>query len=71
MSDFRTRLIDEKEQLDQKIGKLNDFRMSEKISEIDQTQATLLNIQYFAMQTYSQCLLERIVRLEPISDNGK
>lgn len=63
MSDFRTRLETEKAELSEKLEKLRDFIASEKFQEIDAVQMTLLNIQVKAMETYSQCLLERIVRL--------
>lgn len=64
MSTFKERLIEEKAQLSENLGKLRDFIASEKFQEIDSVQMTLLNIQVKAMETYSQCLLERIVRLE-------
>ena len=63
MSDFKTRLLDEKAQLDEKIAKLVDFQMSENFQKINSTQQTLLNVQVKAMDTYSQVLLERIVLL--------
>ena len=40
-----------------------DFQESDNFKTIDSVQMTLLNIQAKAMETYSQCLLERIVRL--------
>lgn len=64
MSTFKERLIIEKTELNEKLEKLNTFILSEKFKEIDNVQMTLLNIQVKAMETYSQCLLERIVRLE-------
>lgn len=63
MSDFKTRLLEEKQQLDDKIEKLNSFLDSDKVGEIDVVQLTLLNVQVKAMKTYSQILLERIIRL--------
>jgi cell division septum initiation protein DivIVA len=64
MSTFLERLIEEKEQLSERLEKLRAFIASEKFQEIDPVQMTLLNIQVKAMETYSQCLLERIVRLQ-------
>lgn len=64
MSDFKSRLLDEKQQLDEKREKLEAFQNSENFSKIDPVQMTLLNIQSQAMATYSQCLLERIAWLE-------
>lgn len=60
---FKDRLIREKEELAEKQAKLSAFMQSEAFSKIDDVQMTLLNIQEKAMQTYAQCLLERIVRL--------
>lgn len=63
--DFLTRLKEEKAQLDERKSKLEAFIGSDKFVQIDGVQQTLLNIQVQAMATYSQCLLERITRLEP------
>lgn len=63
MSDFKQRLIEEKKELNEKTDKLRSFIASEKFKEIDAVQMTLLNVQLKAMETYSQILFERIVRL--------
>jgi hypothetical protein len=63
MSDFKDRLIVEKQDLDEKIGLLSAFQESNRFALISDDQQTLLNIQRKAMETYSQVLLERIVRL--------
>ena len=63
MNDFKIRLIDEKEQLEEKLDKLDAFLMSEKVDTIDDTQKALLFVQATAMNTYLQCLIERINRL--------
>lgn len=63
MSDFKTRLEEEKLQLNEKIEKLEAFIQSEDFQKIDPVQMTLLNCQVQAMKTYSQILLERLVRL--------
>ena len=63
MSDFKTRLVDEQAQLEEKLNKLDDFLMSEKVKEIDDVQKALLQVQATAMNTYLQCLKERIERL--------
>ena len=60
---FKDRLQWEKEALDEKITKLGEFLGSEAYKKIDPVQMTLLNIQFQAMGTYGQCLLERLVRL--------
>lgn len=62
-NDFKSRLEAEKAELTEKMEKLRAFVSSEAFTKIDPVQMTLLNIQIKAMETYSQCLLERIVRL--------
>jgi len=64
MSTFLERLVEEKQQLDEKIEKLEAFTSSENFSKIDAVQMSLLNIQLFSMKAYSQCLLERLVYLK-------
>lgn len=63
MSDFRTRLVDEQVQLEEKLDKLDNFLMSNKVSEVDDVQKALLHVQATAMNAYLQCLKERIERL--------
>lgn len=63
MSDFKTRLVEEQAQLEEKLNKLNDFNQSEKVKEIDPVQKDLLLVQAGAMYTYNECLKARIVRL--------
>jgi len=63
MSDFKTRLVTEQSELESKLSKLDDFILSDKFNEIDDTQKALLQVQATAMNTYLQCLTERISRL--------
>jgi hypothetical protein len=63
MSDFKTRLVEEQAQLEEKLNKLNDFNQSEKVKEIDTVQKDLLLVQAGAMYTYNECLKARIARL--------
>jgi hypothetical protein len=63
MSDFITRLKQERDELDLKRGNLNTFMFSEEFEDIDQIQKGLLQIQYYAMITYLKCLNERLVWL--------
>lgn len=63
MNTFKERLLEEQQQLNEKIEKLESFTLSDKFKEVDEVQMSLLNIQLIAMKTYSQILLERIVRL--------
>ena len=60
MSDFKSRLIEEQAQLEEKLTKLNDFNASEKANEIEPVQKTLLMIQAGAMYTYNEVLKARI-----------
>ncbi len=66
MSDFKTRLLEEKAQLDERLEKLQAFQTSDAFQNISPIQQTLLNVQANAMATYSQVLLERIAWLEPV-----
>lgn len=61
MSDFKTRLLEEKEELAHKINKLELFFDGNE--SIDSVQISFLGIQYLAMKTYKKCLEERIKRL--------
>lgn len=63
MSDFKSRLVEEQAQLEEKLNNLNDFNQSEKVNEIDPAQKSLLIIQAGAMYTYNECLKERLSRL--------
>ena len=66
MSDFESRLIEEKAQLDERLKKLQAFQSSDAFQSIAYVQQTLLNIQANAMATYSQILSERIAWLRPV-----
>lgn len=63
MGDFKTKLIDEKNQLSIKLDALDNFILSESFNEIDDIQKSLLQVQVTAMNTYLQCLKERIAKL--------
>lgn len=63
MSDFKSRLVEEQAQLEEKLNKLNEFNQSEKVNGIDPVQKSLLIIQAGAMYTYNECLKERLARL--------
>lgn len=64
MSDFKSRLSEEKAQLDERGNKLEAFIKSEKFETVSEVQRSLLKVQLQAMTTYGQCLLERITWLE-------
>lgn len=61
--DFKSRLIEEQAQLEEKLNKLNDFNQSEKVNEIDPVQKDLLLVQAGAMYTYNEVLKVRIAQL--------
>lgn len=64
MESFIDRLKQEKIDLDQKREKLEAFLNDTERKEIvDGRQISLLNIQKFAMDAYSQCLTERLALL--------
>ena len=60
MSTFKERLELEYVELKVKGEKLNDFIYSENFSKIDPLQQSLLKVQIKAMETYLECLIERI-----------
>ena len=64
MSNFKTRLETERTQLEEKINKLDAFIVSEGFKAIDDVQKALLQVQATAMNTYLQCLKERIERIK-------
>lgn len=61
--DFKTRLETEKVELEEKLNKLDTFLESGKAESIDDAQKALLKVQATAMNTYLQCLKERLERL--------
>jgi hypothetical protein len=63
MNDFKTRLIEEQAQLEEKLKRLNAFNEGEKVNEIDPVQKSLLLVQAGAMYTYNECLKARLERL--------
>ena len=63
MSDFKTRLVEEQVQLEEKLDKLGSFILSDNFNKIDNVQKALLKVQATAMNTYNQCLKERLERL--------
>lgn len=60
MEDFKTRLVQEQKELEEKLDKLNTFNESDKFQELEYAQRTLLIIQASAMYTYNECLKARI-----------
>lgn len=61
---FYDRLVVEKQQLDERIHKLEAFLASDKVNDIAPAQYSLLTIQVQAMNTYSKVLTCRISLLQ-------
>lgn len=68
MSDFKARLLEEKQQLDDRRIKLEFFLGTPAYRSIPAAQQTLLSIQAPIMAAYSQVLAERIAALEPVPE---
>lgn len=64
MGTFKERLIDEKQQLDEKIQKLGTFIKGEHFSGIEKVQQSLLKTQHAIMVSYSDVLSERLTWLD-------
>jgi hypothetical protein len=60
MSDFKTRLVQERTELSDKVGKLDSFMNSESFSNIEVKQQELLRIQLHLMKSYEWVLNQRI-----------
>ena len=60
MSDYFDRLIDERNELEKKLDKLDDFLVSKESYNVEPEQLALLKVQATAMNTYLQCLVQRI-----------
>lgn len=70
MSDFLQRLVDERQQLQEKFDKLKTFiDLNDVFNSLNQEQQSLLKIQASAMFTYLCCLNERIFFLSPQQNN--
>lgn len=63
MSDFMSRLISERDDLSEKIGKLSAFIGTEPFSRLDATNKSLLMEQEIAMIKYLTILIQRIEHL--------
>lgn len=64
MEDFISRLQEGQSEVQTKIDKLTEFTLSVAFAKINETQKVLLRIQLTAMQTYNQCLVERLHNLQ-------
>jgi len=60
MSDFKSRLLTEQSELNEKVKKLKSFLEGSNFKSIDERQQKLLEKQYDLMHEYNEILLERI-----------
>jgi len=60
MSDFKSRLINEKKELDEKISKLDTFILSGRCLNVDIANRKLMFKQLLIMQEYSNVLKKRL-----------
>jgi TRAP-type C4-dicarboxylate transport system substrate-binding protein len=68
MSDFFSRLLDEQEELQEKLDKLYYFVALDNFESVSEKQQRLLEEQLKHMNAYNNTLLER---LEDLSPNNK
>ncbi len=61
MQAWQQRVVDEKKELDVKIGALNEFLNDDYFNKLNDLQKQLLEDQFEAMATYSNVLNLRIV----------
>lgn len=64
MTPFHKGLIQEKEELDDRTAKLEDYLNTIHFKLLKDPGQDLVKTQIHTMKTYSQCLVERIVNLQ-------
>lgn len=69
MSDFKTRLLEERDQLQEKVTKLDAFLDTEVFETISEVQQELLLSQFEAMTDYLDILNARIEDLENLDND--
>ena len=60
MEPFQERVVTEKDELEEKIGKLHSFFTTSTFAELDPAEQDRLNEQLKAMETYAALLGQRI-----------
>lgn len=63
MSDWKQRLIAERDELTERVDKLKEFTLSDQFSKLDTFDQHLLNGQFKAMCDYLAVLIVRVSRL--------
>lgn len=66
MSTFLERLIAEETDLNEKKSALQKFIEGENFNSIDKEQQALLKIQVSVMNTYSECLNQRLIQINNV-----
>lgn len=61
---FMDRLLDERNQLDERVGKLGNFILSDNFEKVSLNQRVLLPEQLSAMKLYHKCLSSRMKDIE-------
>jgi len=64
MNTFKDRLLDEREELDRKIGKLRNFFTTSNFTELNREHSNLLEIQFDTMEQYLLILEMRLDLIE-------
>ena len=64
MEDFKVRLLEERNQLKEKVEKLDLFLESETFEQLDLTLQMLMEDQFYAMEHYLDSLQSRIEYLK-------
>lgn len=70
MSNFLERLIEEKNQLEDRCIKLGAFIESDRFQDIDAFHRHVLIVQHSSMKTYFLCLEQRLVLLNAADDGS-
>lgn len=63
MESFIKRLHDERDELNNRIDKLSKFIKTDKYLSLPIVQQSLLIVQLNAMQTYQECLWQRLLNM--------
>lgn len=68
MNTFIERLLSEETELNERKAKLQTFIESEEFKNIYQEQQSLLKVQLLAMDTYAECLNQRLIQINNKTD---
>jgi hypothetical protein len=71
MPDFKTRIVEEKDQLQERIIKLGNFISSPNFDDVSTANQRLLRVQHSIMSAYGGVLSERIEQLQYEEDTAE